>query len=238
MVRELMQSFLKKEGYRVECATGGEEGLKRARELHPDVITLDVAMPRMDGWSVLSALKADANLHDIPVIMLTMVDNKSMGYALGAAEYMMKPINRERLIAVIRKYGSRRDHSQVLVVEDDPDTRHILKSTLEKDGWRVQTAANGRIALELAAARLPGLVLLDLMMPEMDGFTFIDELRRVPDGRRIPVIVLTAKDLTADDRRRLNGYVERVVQKGANTESLLGELRELVAQSIGRARPK
>jgi CheY-like chemotaxis protein len=201
------------------------------------VITLDVAMPRMDGWSVLSALKADPALHDIPVIMLTMVDNKSMGYALGAAEYMMKPINRERLIAVIRKYGSRRDQNPVLVVEDDPDTRYILKNTLEKDGWKVQTAANGRIALELATNRPPGLILLDLMMPEMDGFTFIDELRRVPDGRRIPVIVLTAKDLTAEDRRRLNGYVERVVQKGANRDALLGEVRDLVAQSIGRARP-
>jgi CheY-like chemotaxis protein/two-component sensor histidine kinase len=236
-VRELMQSFLGKEGYRVECATGGEEGLSRARELHPDVITLDVAMPRMDGWSVLSTLKADPGLHDIPVIMLTMVDNKSMGYALGAAEYMMKPINRERLISVIRKYGAKRDQSPVLVVEDDPDTRYILKNTLEKDGWKVETAANGRIALELAASRLPGLVLLDLMMPEMDGFTFIDEFRRVPEGRRVPVIVLTAKDLTADDRRRLNGYVQRVVKKGSNTESLLGELRDLVAESIGRVRP-
>ncbi len=236
-VRDLMRSFLGKEGYRVECATGGEEGLRRARELHPNVITLDVAMPSMDGWSVLSALKADSALHDIPVIMLTMVDNKSMGYALGAAEYMMKPINRERLIAVIRKYGAQRTQNPVLVVEDDADARSILKNTLEKDGWKVQTAANGRIALELAAGLLPGLVLLDLMMPEMDGFTFIDEFRRVPDGRKVPVIVLTAKDLTAEDRRRLNGYVERVVQKGPNTESLLGELRELVAQSIGRVRP-
>ncbi|HTS30328.1 MAG TPA: response regulator [Bryobacteraceae bacterium] len=236
-VREMMQSFLGKEGYQVECATGGEEGLRRAKELRPDVITLDVAMPRMDGWSVLSALKADPDLHDIPVIMLTMVDNKSMGYALGAAEYMMKPINRDRLIAVIRKYGSPPSQHPVLVVEDDPDTRYILKNTLEKDGWTVQTAANGRIALELATGRMPGLVLLDLMMPEMDGFTFIDELRRVPAGRRIPVIVLTAKDLTAEDRRRLNGYVERVVSKGTNTESLLGEVRELVAQRIGRTRP-
>ena len=108
------------------------------------------------------------------------------------------------------------------------------KRTLEKDGWKVQTAENGRVALELAARALPGLVLLDLMMPEMDGFTFVDEFHRLPDARAVPVIVLTAKDLTEEDRRRLNGYVEQVVQKGFNTESLLKQVRELVAQSIRR----
>jgi CheY-like chemotaxis protein len=231
-----MQSFLSKEGYRVTVASGGEEGLSKARELKPDVITLDVAMPRMDGWTVLSALKADAAVADIPVIMLTMVDDKNMGFALGAADYMTKPINRERLAAVLAKYSPLRGQHPVLVVEDDPDTRTILKSTLEKDGWSVQVAENGRVALEQARGGLPGLVLLDLMMPEMDGFTFLEELRRWPEARNIPVIVLTAKDLTAEDRRRLNGYVELVVQKGSSTEALLAEVRELVARSIGRLR--
>lgn len=236
VVQDLMQSFLSKEGYRVTVASGGEEGLSKARELKPDVITLDVAMPRMDGWTVLSALKADAAVADIPVIMLTMVDDKNMGFALGAADYMTKPINRERLAAVLAKYSPLRGQHPVLVVEDDPDTRTILKSTLEKDGWSVQVAENGRVALEQARGGLPGLVLLDLMMPEMDGFTFLEELRRWPEARNIPVIVLTAKDLTAEDRRRLNGYVELVVQKGSSTEALLAEVRELVARSIGRLR--
>jgi signal transduction histidine kinase/CheY-like chemotaxis protein len=236
VIQDLMGSFLQKEGYRVSAAAGGEEGLRRARELRPDVITLDVAMPSMDGWSVLSALKADPDLANIPVIMLSMVDNKTMGYALGAAEYMTKPINRERLINIIRKYSRLRDRHSVLVVEDDPDTREIIKSTLEKDGWKVATAENGRVALESIAGALPGLVLLDLMMPEMDGLTFLEEFRRLPNARAVPVVVLTAKDLTPDDRRRLSGYVERVVGKGARTDSLLKEVRELVAQSMGHLR--
>jgi len=234
VVQELMRSFLGKEGYRVTVAGGGEEGLVCARQLRPDVITLDVAMPKMDGWSVLSTLKADPDLNDIPVIMLTMVDNKGMGYALGAAEYMTKPINRERLVSVLRKYSRLRDSRPVLIVEDDPDTRSILKGTLEKDGWKVETAENGRVALAIVGHGLPGVVLLDLMMPEMDGFTFVSEFHQLAEARSVPIIVLTAKDLTEDDRRRLNGYVEQVVQKGFNTDSLLKQVRDLVAQSIRR----
>ena len=237
VVQDLMKSFLIKEGYQVTVASGGAEGLEAARAAAPDVITLDVAMPKMDGWSVLSALKADPKLAEIPVIMLTMVDNKSMGYALGAAEYMTKPIQRERLVNILRKYSRLRDSRPVLIVEDDPDTRTILKNTLERDGWRVEVAENGRVALERVARGLPGLVLLDLMMPEMDGFTFIGEFHRIADARAVPIIVLTAKDLTDDDRRRLNGYVEQIVQKGINTDSLLAQVRELVAQNVRRARP-
>jgi CheY-like chemotaxis protein len=237
LVQDLMMNFLGKEGYLVTAATSGEEGLKRAREIHPDVITLDVAMPTMDGWSVLAALKSDPKLAAIPVIMLTMVDDKSMGYALGAAEYMMKPIDRERLVAMVAKYRPGHGNRPVLVVEDDPDIRQILKATLEKDGWTVRLAENGRIALDQTKDGLPDLVLLDLMMPEMDGFTFLEEFRQQSGARRIPVIVLTAKDLTPEDRGRLNGYVEQILQKGRNADSILQEVRELVALSIGRAKP-
>ena len=125
-----------------------------------------------------------------------------------------------------------------MIVEDDADTRDIVKSTLVKDGWRVDTAENGRIALERIAVTMPGLVLLDLMMPEMDGLTFLEEFRRIPNARAVPVVVLTAKDLTSEERRRLSGYVEQVVGKGARTDSLLKEVRELVAHSMGHSRRK
>jgi signal transduction histidine kinase/DNA-binding response OmpR family regulator len=235
VIQDLMRTFLTKDGYRVTIASGGEEGLNSAREQRPDVITLDIAMPHMDGWSVLSTLKADPALADIPVILLTMVDNKSMGYALGAAEYMTKPINRERLLDILHRYSPTRDGRPVLVVEDDDATRELVKAALERESWPVRTAANGRLALDSVAEQMPGVILLDLMMPEMDGFTFLEELRAMPDARAIPVIVMTAKDLTADDRMRLNGSVERILQKGSNAESLMAEVRSLVAQRIGRA---
>jgi GAF domain-containing protein/CheY-like chemotaxis protein/anti-sigma regulatory factor (Ser/Thr protein kinase) len=234
-VRDLMQRFLAKEGYRVLAASGGEEGLRLARELEPDAITLDVMMPGMDGWAVLSALKADARTSDIPVVMLTIMDNKNLGYALGAADYLMKPIDRERLIEALAKF--RRD-LPILVVDDDAGVRELLRRILEKDGYSVVEAGNGREALERLGEISPGLILLDLMMPEMDGFELAETLRAHDAWRAIPILVITAKELTAEDRRRLNGYVERILQKGASTrDELLREVGEFVAVSMAQ-RPR
>jgi len=238
VIQDLLTSFLEKEGYQVTVAENGEDGLQRARELRPDVITLDVAMPGMDGWSVLCALKADTELADIPVIMLTMIDDRGTGYALGASEYITKPVDRDRLGNLLRKYARLRHHP-VLVVEDDPDTRHLLRSALEKDGWKVQVAENGRAALEritggIAASIFPGLILLDLMMPELDGLTFLEIFRRIPNARDVPVIVLTAKDLTAEERHQLNGCVQKVMQKGMSTELVLTEVRDLLNSCLGQ----
>jgi CheY-like chemotaxis protein len=231
--RDLLRRVLSKEGFRVELAAGGEEGLQRAKEQHAAVITLDVLMPGMDGWAVLAALKADPDLADIPVIMLTMLDDKSLGYALGAADYMTKPIDRERLVAVLKKYW--RDHrsATVLVVEDDAATREMLRRTLDQEGWTVGEAENGRVGLEHVAERRPDLILLDLMMPEMDGFEFVTNLRKREEWRTIPIVVITAKDLTPEDRLRLNGYVEKILQKGASSrEELRAEVRDLVAACV------
>ena len=229
VIQDLMKSFLTREGYTVTVADSGPVGMLCAREIKPDVITLDVAMPGMDGWSVLSVLKHDPELHEIPVVILTMSDNKSLGYALGATEYLMKPIDRDRMAAVLRKY-SRLSHNPILVVEDDPNTRDLLRSILTKDGWTVETAENGRVALGKLSGTRPGLVLLDLMMPEMDGFAFLEEFRKLPWAGGIPVVVLTAKDLTGEDRRRLNGQVQKIMAKGEATESVLKKVQELVAQ--------
>jgi CheY-like chemotaxis protein len=228
--RNLMRRFFSKEGYRVEEAADGESGLARARELGPDVITLDVMMPGMDGWAVLSALKADPELADIPVVMLSIVDERNLGFALGASEYMTKPIDRERLAAVLRKYASRDRARRVLLVEDDGATRAMLRRVLEREAWEVEEAENGRVALERMAVAEPALILLDLMMPEMDGFEFLEALRERRAGPAIPIVVLTAKDLTEEERRRLNGGVERIVQKAHYTrDALLAEVRQLVS---------
>ncbi|MGH7340554.1 MAG: response regulator, partial [Candidatus Rokuibacteriota bacterium] len=235
-VRDLMQRFLAREGFRVVTTSGGEEGLRRARELRPDAITLDVMMPGMDGWAVLSALKADPDVADIPVVMLTIVDDKNLGYALGASDYLTKPIDRERLVTVLRQH--RRDRP-VLVVDDDVELRQLLRRMLEPEGYTVVEAENGRVALERLRDLSPSVVLLDLMMPEMDGFEFVAEFRRHEPWRSIPIVVITARDLSRDDHERLNGYVQRILQKGVYArEQLLGEVRELVAASVARRRPR
>jgi CheY-like chemotaxis protein len=189
----------------------------------------------MDGWAVLSALKADPALADIPVVMLTIVDDRNLGYALGASDYLTKPIDRERLAAVLDKY--RRD-LPVLVVDDDAEIRQLLRRMLEPDGYRVVEADNGRVALDRLRDVVPSVVLLDLMMPEMDGFEFVAEFRRQPTWRAIPIVVITARDLSREDRERLNGYVQKILQKGAHgRDELLAEVRDMVATSVARRRP-
>ena len=232
-VRDLMRRFLAREGFDVVTAHNGEEGLALARQLHPALITLDVLMPGLDGWSVLQAIKAEPDLAEIPVVMLTIVDEKNKGYALGAAEYVTKPIDRERLRALLARFCEPGAEKRALVVEDDEDTRRWLHHALEREGWQVGEATNGREALESLANGPVDVILLDLMMPEMDGFEFLAERRKNQSLFRIPVIVVTAADLTEDERRRLNGGVLHVLQKSSLTrDQLLGELRELVAQSL------
>jgi PAS domain S-box-containing protein len=232
-VHDLMQRFLGREGLRMATATSGEEGLRLARALRPAAITLDVMLPGMDGWAILTVLKADPLLADIPVIMLTIVDDKNLGYALGAADYLTKPVDWDRLAAILQKYRCAHPPCTVLVVEDDADTRDMLRRMLTKENWAVTEASNGRVALERVAESQPELILLDLMMPEMDGCAFLETLRHQDAWRSIPVVVVTAMDLTPEDRQRLNGYVEQILQKGAYShEELLHEIQLLIAACV------
>ena len=230
----IIRRVLAKERFRVEEATGGEDGLRRARELRPDIITLDVMMPGMDGWAVLTALKEDPALAGIPVVMVSVLDERNLGFSLGATDYLTKPIDRDRLREILARFADGGAPATVLVVEDDPGTRETLRRTLEKEGWTSRGAEHGRAALaEIENAR-PSLILLDLMMPEMDGFEFLEVLRERPGGAGIPVVVLTAMDLTEEDRARLNGGVERVLSKGGGTtDGLLAELHRLVERPAG-----
>jgi PAS domain S-box-containing protein len=231
--RDLMQRFLRKEGFEVVTASTGERGLQLARELQPSIITLDVMMPGMDGWTVLTTLKSDPDLAGIPVVMLTMIDQKNLGYALGASDYLTKPIDRSRLVGLLEKYRCVRPSCRVLIVEDDTATREIVSRTLIKEGWQTIEAGNGRIALERLTEHLPDIVLLDLMMPEMDGFQFIAEVRDTPAWESIPIIVITAMDLSHEERARLNGQVKQILEKGSySQEILLDQVRRLVADCI------
>ncbi len=237
-VRELMVRFLSKEGFNVQTASNGQEGLRKAKELRPDVITLDIMMPGMDGWAVLTALKADPELIAVPVIVMTMVSDQSLGYALGAAEYMTKPIDKDRLVTLLRKYRCETEFCNVLVVEDDPATREMVSRMLIREGWAVDEAENGLVALERVSSSRPGVIVLDLMMPEMDGFQFITELHKREDWRSIPIIVVTAMELSPSDRSRLNGHVQQILKKGAySREQLLEEVRNMV-NSLVRAMTK
>ena len=228
-VRDLMTKSLASEHITAVTAADGEEGLRLAKAVTPDLIFLDVLMPKMDGWAVLTALKADPKLADVPVIMLTMMSDQEMGYLLGASEYLTKPIDRNRLLALLTKYKPTGTDEGVLIVEDDEPTRQVLRRTMEKQGWAVTEANNGVVGLERLRRHTPSLILLDLMMPEMDGFEFLAELRQHEAWQALPVVVLTSKDLTAEERALLSGKVERILQKGMySREALLKEVKKIV----------
>ncbi len=229
-VRDLFKNDLSKQGYQVVVANNGDEGLRLARQLQPEAITLDVMMPGMDGWMVLSALKADPILADIPVIMASIIEDHKLGYSLGAADYLIKPINRQQLVTVLDKYhiNSQAEH-HLMIVEDDQNTQEMIETLLKKAGLQSTIAKNGRIALEKMVEKQPDLILLDLMMPEMDGFEFAAHLREHEQWCKIPVIVLTAKTLTQEEHEQLNKNVQTVFQKGAyHQDKLLKEIRELL----------
>ena len=211
--RELLTDQLRAEGFSVVTASGGLEGLKLAKEVHPSVITLDVIMPDLDGWSVLAALRQDSELSEIPVIMITILDQQRRGVALGAAGYLTKPIDREQLHRLVERFRAQAQPTRVLLVEDDSFQRERMHAWLESQRWVVQEAANGREAMDRLQQSKPDLILLDLMMPEMDGFQVVATLQKEAGWRDIPVIVITALDLDAKDHDRLNSGVQSVLVK-------------------------
>jgi len=229
--RELLQRTLESGGFSVVTAATGEEGLELARKLKPSLITLDVLMPSMDGWSVLQEVKADPELEHIPVMMISIVGDKDLGYTLGAVECLTKPVDRDRLRKLASQYAVSSGGGHALVVDDDEAIRSLFQRALADDGWSVDEAENGAIALDLAKENRPDLVLLDLMMPVMDGFEFVMHYRQLEGCRQTPIIVVTAKDLDQGERENLLGGVERIVEKGALTkQQLLEQVRELVSQ--------
>ena len=223
-VHDLLTRSLGRAGYRVITANNGADGLAMARTHHPDFITLDIMMPGVDGWSVLTALKADPDLKDIPVFVLTMTNEKSLGYALGAAQFLTKPVNKDALIGLLRQYRRHPNHCHVLMIDDDANNRHLIRRVLEPEGITIDEATDGQSGLDwLSANDAPDLVILDLMMPNMDGFAFIDALRQRPELNQLPVLVLTAKTLTDEDRKRLSLRAEHIIERNGLSEDMLVE---------------
>jgi CheY-like chemotaxis protein len=230
VVHDVLSATLAKEGYRLLHATDGHQALDMMRRDPPDIVTLDVMMPKVDGWSVLGIMKSEAKLEHIPVIMLTIVDDRNLGFSLGASEYMTKPIDRNRLIALIQKFSPADKSGRILIIDDDPDQRHMIKTTVEGVGMRTAEADNGTAALEwLAENPMPSLVLLDLMMPMMDGFEFLERVRAQPEFAELPIVVLTAKELDDEERTFLAENTLLILSKSAQPIGTLGSALVAIA---------
>jgi signal transduction histidine kinase/DNA-binding response OmpR family regulator len=228
-VQRALAKILEPEGLNIISARTGKDGLRLARERHPRIIILDILMPDMDGWTVLKELKQHPALAAIPVVLLTMTDDKETGFALGASAFINKPIENDQLLEAIQHHKASADGRHALVVEDDPHQRDLVLRMLEKEGWEAEFVVNGAEALEAVAARQPAIILLDLLMAEMDGFEFLTHLRANPDWKLIPVVVITSMDLTSDVRARLQGRVDNIFQKGRySRDNLIRQIRDSV----------
>jgi signal transduction histidine kinase/CheY-like chemotaxis protein len=228
-VRELMQRSLETKGYRVIAAGSGAEGIALARTQRPAAITLDVVLPAQDGWEVLSELKTDPATADIPVVMVTFVEQRQHGYALGASDYLVKPVAWEDLSARLARLTRSAAAGPVLVVDDDAGTRELFRRALEREGREVMEAADGAEALALIPEQRPALILLDLMMPVMDGFEFVEAFRQHAEWMEIPILVVTARHATAEDRARLSGCVRAILEKGGSPSGdLLADILTLI----------
>jgi CheY-like chemotaxis protein len=225
--RDLLAATVRREGYRVIEATDGETALSLAREWHPDVVTLDVLMPRMDGWAVLTAFKSDPELAEIPVIIVTVLADRGIAVSLGAAEFLTKPVDRARLAATIRQHVYL--SGVVLVVDDEDESRRIARRHLDKLGWEVAEAEDGAGALHwLSQNPRPAMILLDLVMPGMNGFAFLEEIAKHADWRDIPIVILTAMPLGGAERELLAGRTREVIAKGA--DDLAQALRRILVR--------
>ena len=242
----ILKNYIENQGYHVEVAHSGEEGIESAKRIKPSMITLDVVMPEVDGWSVLLHIKDDPELAHIPVLMLSMQEEKDMGYSLGASGYLVKPVEYAQLSRILETHrppmekialnGEGKRHPLVLVVEDHPDTRDMIERQLRKAEWRVEKAEHGIEALEKINAEIPDLILSDLMMPEMDGFELIETLRNTPEWADIPVVVLTAKDLNEEERQRLNRQAAHVFEKASYTRKQLLEQIKTSLHAVSETR--
>jgi DNA-binding response OmpR family regulator len=226
--RQLLRLELEAHGFSVLEAADGRAGIELARLHKPDAIILDILMPRLDGWSALRALKESAETRQIPVLMHSVVDSRALGISLGAFDYLVKPVAPGRLFEVLSRAGVSGFPGYVLVVDDDPEIRQLMEHELTASGFRTLAVGGGEEALAQIRRERPSAILLDLLMPDPNGFEVLCRLRESPDLREVPVIVMTAKELTAADYEKLSGSAQKILQKGTDMTRLMREVLRAV----------
>ena len=238
----LLRAYLEGEGYRVEVATDGETGITAAQEHAPDAIILDVLLPGIDGWEVLRRLKAHPGLRDVPVVVVTVIDERNVAMNLGAVDYFLKPVRREALLDRLSQYTFttkvKMGHVRVLAIDDDPAARELVTNALRPEGFDVVSAASGREGLDLALENPPDLVICDLLMPDMDGYEVVERLHANETTKDVTILILTGQDLSAADRERLNGKVAEVVRKGADPRPAFAQWLRRASAAARRRSPE
>jgi CheY-like chemotaxis protein len=229
----LLQESLGEAGYQVVGLSSGSNALEQARQLQPFAITLDIMMPEKDGWQVLHELKSDPQTRAIPVVLVSIVDNQALGFRLGAADYLVKPLNEDAIQAALQRLvesNPGQETRRLLVVDDDPQVIDLITQLLEDSQTQVSAAADGIAALRAIAQEKPDAILLDLVMPHLDGFSVIAHLQADPELRHIPVIVLTAKSLEGSELARLQQGASQVLQKqGLDGRMLVEEINKALS---------
>jgi CheY-like chemotaxis protein len=226
---QLIQMYLQEAGYRTETAKDGSEGLEKAKRLKPNIITLDMIMPIKDGWQVLKELKRHPICKEIPIIIISITDEKKLGFSMGAVDYFVKPVNKEDLLNAIKRLPhpltKQNGHPKVLIIDDDRTAAELIQVILESEGYTVIKTTNGREGVRLAASEAPDLIILDLIMPEMSGFNVAYQLKQNAHTRNTPIIILTSMEVDEETREQMAGYISTMMSKSRFTKKDL--LREI-----------
>ena len=231
---DLLTLYLESDGFEVAVARDGAAGLERIHELMPAAVVLDLVLPTMDGWDVLVELKEHPDVCHLPVVIVSMLDDRGRGMALGADEYLVKPVRRHDLLtALSRAMPGQASGGRVLVIDDDPLVVRLVKNVLEDEGYEVLTATGREEGLGKARAEPPAIILLDLLMPGMDGFAMVEELRADPITAAIPIVILTAERLSDEEKERLNGRISYLAEKGDFDRDALVSLVDSLTRSGG-----
>jgi CheY-like chemotaxis protein/anti-sigma regulatory factor (Ser/Thr protein kinase) len=234
----LLRIYLAEAGYTVDVARDGAEGLEKARRLTPGAVVLDILLPKLDGWAFLTQVKADPVTREVPIIIVSIIDQKGKGFALGAADYLIKPVQKDDLLRTLRAFSLATKVQtapvQILVIDDDPKAVELLAAVLEPEGFRVLRAYGGEAGIEVARAEQPDLIILDLLMPEVNGFEVLDRLAQSSVTRRLPVILFTLKQLTAEEQQRVQGRIASLAQKEAfNPKEFVELVKEALQRTLG-----